>query len=77
MGEGVDRRGSCHRFGEAVGAERSETLSAEEMESGAHFRLALSEQEAELRDYQRLPESAEAFIYVAMSRLMARRLARS
>jgi hypothetical protein len=29
------------------------------------------------KDYERLRESAEAFIYVAMSRLMARRLARS
>jgi transposase len=29
------------------------------------------------KDYERLPESAEAFIYVAMSRLMARRMARS
>jgi putative transposase len=29
------------------------------------------------KDYVRLPESGEAFIYVAMSRLMARRLARS
>jgi putative transposase len=29
------------------------------------------------KDYERLPESAKAFIYVAMSRLMARRLARS
>jgi putative transposase len=29
------------------------------------------------KDYERLPESAEALIYVAMSRLMARRLARS
>src|SRR5215213_684888 len=29
------------------------------------------------KDYERLPESAEAFIYVAMSRLMARKLARS
>jgi putative transposase len=29
------------------------------------------------KDYERLPESREAFIYVAMSRLMARRLARS
>ena len=29
------------------------------------------------KDYQRLPESGEAFIYVAMSRLMTRRLARS
>ena len=29
------------------------------------------------QDYERLPQSGEAFIYVAMSRLMARRLARS
>jgi len=29
------------------------------------------------KDYERLPESGEAFIYVAMSHLMARRLARS
>ena len=27
------------------------------------------------KDYERLPESSEAFIYVAMSRLMVRRLA--
>jgi hypothetical protein len=35
------------------------------------------QQEDELRDYERLPESSEAFTYVLMSRLMARRLARS
>ncbi|HEX5913078.1 MAG TPA: transposase, partial [Rubrobacter sp.] len=29
------------------------------------------------KDYERLAESGEAFIYVAMSRLMVRRLARS
>jgi len=29
------------------------------------------------KDYERLPETSEAFIYVAMSRLMVRRLARS
>jgi putative transposase len=29
------------------------------------------------KDYERLPERGEAFIYIAMSRLMARRLARS
>jgi putative transposase len=29
------------------------------------------------KDYERLPESSEAFIYVVMSRLMARRLAHS
>jgi putative transposase len=28
-------------------------------------------------DYERLPETGETFIYVAMSRLMLRRLARS
>jgi hypothetical protein len=28
------------------------------------------------KEYERLPETSEAFIYVAMSRLMARRLAR-
>jgi hypothetical protein len=37
-----------------------------------------TEQEDEPMDYERLPESSEAFIlYAAMSRLMARRLARS
>jgi hypothetical protein len=44
---------------------------------GTHFFLDGPEQEDELRDYERLTESSEAFIYVAMSRLMARRLARS
>ncbi len=29
------------------------------------------------KDYERLPETGEAFIYVAMTRLMVRRLARS
>ena len=29
------------------------------------------------KDFERLPESSEAFVYIAMSRLMARRLARS
>ena len=36
-----------------------------------------TEQEDELRDYERVPESGEAFMYVAMSPLMVRRLARS
>ena len=29
------------------------------------------------KDYERLPESSEAFVYLAMVRLMVRRLARS
>jgi putative transposase len=37
----------------------------------------LSQNRRMSKDYERLPESGEAFIYVAMSRLMARRLARS
>jgi putative transposase len=39
--------------------------------------LALSEQADELRDYERLCSTAEAFVYVAMARLMVRRLARA
>ena len=76
VGKGVDQRECKARSGEAATrAERSWSLLAEEMDSGAHFLLAFSEQEDEPSDYERLPESAEAFIYVAMSRLMARRLA--
>jgi len=37
----------------------------------------LSQNRRMSKDYERLPESSEAFVYVAMSRLMARRLARS
>jgi hypothetical protein len=47
------------------------------MDSGADLFMVGPEQEAELRDYERLPQSGEAFIYVPMSRLMVRRLARS
>ena len=76
MGEGVQQRGGPHRFGEAVGGEGPETLLAEEMDRGAHFCM-VSQNRRMSKDYERLPESSEAFIYVAMSRLMARRLARS
>jgi putative transposase len=37
----------------------------------------LSQNRRMSKDYERLPESSEAFIYAAMSRLMARRLART
>ena len=47
------------------------------MGSGKDIFVDRPQQEDELRDYERLPESGEAFIYVAMSRLMLRRLVRS
>jgi putative transposase len=37
----------------------------------------LSQNRRMSKDYERLPESSEAFVYVAMTRLMVRRLARS
>ena len=46
------------------------------MDSGEDLLVVGTEQAYE-QDYERLPESAEAFIYVAMSRIMVRRLARS
>ena len=49
---------------------------AEAVGGGADLLVALSEQEDEPMDYERLCASAEAFIYAAMVRLMARRLAR-
>jgi hypothetical protein len=66
-----------HRPAEVHAAKRVQALPAEEMDRGAHLRLVGTEQEDEPMDYERLAESSEAFIYVAMSRLMARRLARS
>jgi hypothetical protein len=77
MGKGVQQRGCGHRREEVHAAKRSQAFPAEEVDSGTNLFLVGPEQEDELRDYERLPESGEAFIYVAMSRLMARRLARS
>jgi hypothetical protein len=47
------------------------------MGGGEDLLLALSEREDEPMDYERLCASAEAFVYVAMIRLMVRRLARA
>jgi hypothetical protein len=51
--------------------------AAEETGGGAYDAMDRPAKEAEPMDYEWLPESGKAFIYVAMSRLMARRLARS
>jgi hypothetical protein len=50
---------------------------AEEVGGGANDRLDRPAKEDEIRDYERLVATSEAFINVAMSRLMLRRLARS
>jgi hypothetical protein len=48
---------------------------AEEMGGGANLLLVGAEQADELMDYERLCESAEAYIYLDMIRLMVRQLA--
>jgi putative transposase len=58
-----NRRSSAARYLKALG-------------SGANHRLAFSEQEDELRDYERLCETSQAMVYAVMSRLMLRRLTR-
>ena len=50
---------------------------AEAVGGGEDVLVARSEPQAELRDYEKLTATSEAFVYVAMMRLMARRLAHS
>jgi hypothetical protein len=47
------------------------------MGGGADLRLALPQSPHEPMDYERLCATGEAFVYVAMMRLMVRRLARA
>jgi transposase len=51
--------------------------SAEEMGGGDDILSWIDQNRRLSKDYERLPKSSEAFVYVAMSRLMARRLVRS
>jgi transposase len=74
VGEGVQQRGGPGRPEGVHAGERPETLPAEALGSGANLLLVQNRRMS--KDYERLPQSSEAFIYAAMSRLMARRLAR-
>ena len=78
MDEGVGQSGRGPRSeGAAACCEGSQAVLAEEVGSGADLLSWLGQNRRLSKDYERLPETGEAFIYVAMSRLMARRLARS
>ena len=76
MGRGMGKGGQEDRLAKAPAAARIRG-STSQVGGGANLLLALSEQEDEPMDYERLCASAEAFIYAAMIRLMVRRLARA
>jgi hypothetical protein len=76
LGEGVGQRSRGRRLAETIAPQRLCGV-AEEVGGGKDVVLDRPEPEDELRDYERLPENSRAFIYVAMSRPIVRRLARS
>ena len=75
MGQGMGQGRHEVRLAKADGAARLCGFTPQ-MGGGAHLLVALSEQEDEPMDYERLCASEEAFVYAAMIRLMVRRLAR-
>jgi hypothetical protein len=76
VGQRVGQRGGEGRLGGTVAPARLPGV-AEAVGSGADIFLDRAEPQDE-KDYERLPETSEAFVYdVAINRLMARRLARS
>ena len=77
MDEGAQQRGDPHRPEEVHARKRSQDVLAQEMGSAENVLSWLGQNRRLSKDYERLAESSEAFIYAAMSRLMARRLARS
>ena len=75
MGCGVGQRGCQSGLAEAHARAGIRRLGTS-VGPRADVFLDREEQEDELRDYERLTATSEAFIYVAMTRLMVRRLAR-
>jgi putative transposase len=76
LGQGVGQGRRCARLAEAP-ATAGLPGAAASVGSGADVFMGIDQNTRMSKDYERLPESGEAFIYVAMSRLMTRRLARS
>jgi putative transposase len=73
VGRAVAQSGSAGRLGETIATER---ISGVAETVGGGTDVFLDQNRRMSKDYERLTEASEAFIYVAMSRLMARRLAR-
>ena len=76
LGQGVGQGGQESGLAEARAAARFESIT-EEVGGREDLLVAGTKPQDEQKDYERLPESSEAFVYVAMTRLMARRLARA
>jgi putative transposase len=76
MGRAVERRGCGGRLGETVAASKGLQVLPRRWVVERTFSW-IEHNRRMSKDYERLPESSEAFIYVAMSRLMVNRLARS
>ena len=75
MGQGVGQRGRKDGVGEVYATARLQVLPRRWV---VERTIAWIDHNRRMsKDYERLPESGEAFIYVAMSRMMVRRLARS
>jgi transposase len=75
VGEGVGQRGGVAGSGGALRAGRLGDLPRRWVVERTFSWLGQNRRMS--KDYERLPESSEAFVYVAMSRLMVKRLARS
>ena len=77
MGAGVGKSWARRSIGR--GSHAAERLSSVAQEVGGSERTFswLSQNRRMSKDYERLCASAEAFVYAAMIRLMARRLARA
>jgi hypothetical protein len=76
VGQGVGQRGREGGLAQARATAGFRRL-ATSVGRGEDVFVALSEQEDEPMDYERLAATSEAFIYVAMTRVMVRRLARA
>ena len=76
MGRAMETRGCGSRLGAVIVAQRLPGSTAS-VGGGADVLLDRPQPTDELRGYERLTATSEAFIYVAMSRLMVKRLARS